>query len=219
MNRLNHHPSIPNNNSDMNISQQSNLLNIHQLITQRTTMPSKCPNSSRNILQIDPIDHNWAPFYFRCDYKPNSKNSERKHPWLDEGFVTKEIFYSHVFKAGGTTIQAALKRLAAKGKLRELTKFETTQYIVTGGSVMRLSNRRDRGGTYGENRIFNNFLNDDALIFSFVRDPIDKFLSAFYEAHVRLLVSKEIKKHGIPRIREYKKLSGIEIMRAWIDNI
>ena len=214
-------------NKSGNISKRTNhqtiqtqySLNISDLIHQRTTMPPKCIDSSHNLLEIEPKSHNWAPFYFRCNYKPKFRNIHQKIPWSDEAFITKELFYNHVFKAGGSTIQNALTELARNGKLKSLTKLNSNNFVISGGKIAQFSTRKNKIGRYGQNTVLNNFLNDDTIIFSFVRDPVDKFLSAFYEAHIRILKDHEVTDDGIPRILEYEKLTGIEIMRAWIDAI
>ena len=190
--------------------------NITHLMKQRITMPVKCLNSTHNLINITPSDHNWAPFFFRCQY--NQATTYPHYPWSNEAFITKELFYDHVFKAGGTTIQSSLTALARDDKL-SLTAFPGEDYVISGGDIAGNSRITVNGtGKFHQNKILNEFLNDDAILFSFVRDPIDKFLSAFYEAHIRLFDDGE-SRDKIPRLSEYDDLTGLEIMRAWIDKI
>merc|ERR1719334_1758091 len=40
---------------------------VQSVRTMRLQRPSKCPNSTRRILSTSPSEHNWAPYYFRCN--------------------------------------------------------------------------------------------------------------------------------------------------------
>eukprot|EP01083_Nonionella_stella_P040494 109887_1 len=178
---------------------------MQKIIDHRNQMPRKCTSHSSDVLHFDPVSHNWAPYYYRCNYLVNRSLDKRQ--WCAEAFVTPDIFYNHVFKAGGTTIQGGLIHLTADKKLTNLNKLHS-EYVVPGGEIAN-------NPEFSLKNMFE-FLNEDALRFTFLRDPIDKFLSAFYEAHYR--ISKdEFDVNTLPlRERENPDLSTIQILRIWI---
>ena len=181
----------------------------------RLQPPARCPNSTHYLLPTTPADHNYAPYYFRC-----SDISHRHHPpsfkWsiVGEGFLSKELFYDHVFKAGGTTIQQNLKMLIKQGILANLTTMGP-KYIIHG-----IGNDPKKNTSLPKHidiPSFYSFINNDTISFSFVRDPIDKFLSAFHEVHLRYFVTHEYLKLPFAVADKYGDKSGIQIMRMWID--
>ena len=94
-----------------NITSQQNISSsIQYIISQRTTLPKKCINSTQNTLHINPIDHNWAPYFHRCKYKLNQYQINGFQKYIGEVFISKELMYQHIYKSGGTTIQKGLER-------------------------------------------------------------------------------------------------------------
>eukprot|EP01083_Nonionella_stella_P139205 424133_1 len=147
---------------------------MDQLLNQRTTMPPQCNNSKNNIINVEPMDHNWAPYYLRCKYMPLD-GSAQSNRWFEEGIVTKELIYSHIFKAGGTTIQRGILKLIENNKIIDLTPFLTDHVKIVHGGI-----------TYNNYDKVTQFMDDDTVSFSFVRDPLSKFLSAFFETSSRI---------------------------------
>ena len=146
------------------------IFNIIEMMHQRTTMPSKCDDSTNDMIKITPKNHNCAPFYLRCKMKqPMSIFSNRKN-WFAEAIITKQLFYNHVYKAGGTTIMNILQNMINDEKLSS----SSDEYL----------NGQSQFGEWKDtipsrNQVLKNYLNDAGIIFSSVPDPIDKFLSAF----------------------------------------
>ena len=178
----------------------------------RIRRPLRCSNSTHHLLPITPSDHNWAPFYFRCNDLYH-RDYPLKRPWIDEGLISKELFFVHVFKAGGTTIRLNMNDLMTNGIVRNLT-FLGSEFVIYGGPLNRFSKTED--GKYSQHSILDKFIDNNTITFSFVRDPIDKFLSAFYEAHYRHFNLSEFRS---PLAAKYGDKSGIQIMRLWIDEM
>eukprot|EP01083_Nonionella_stella_P104928 301327_1 len=184
---------------------------MSKIIEYRLQIPPKCSISRAS----NPITskHNWAQYYFRCKYMVH--HPAPKSPWIAEAFVTKDIFYNHVFKAAGTTIQGGLVQLARHGKLKNLNTFDS-EWVIHGGQF-------ENNPNFSSQNIFN-FLNDNALIFTFIRDPLAKFLSAFYEVYYRIVMEQQTGQthpNGLPQSNETfnSSLSGIQILRIWIDHM
>ena len=187
---------------------------LQQIREARIKPPQRCSNSIHHLLPIIPFDHNWAPYYFRCNELNHPPKSE-KRPWIDEGIITKELFYDHVFKAGGSTIQGNIRRFLNHGMFHNFTQIGP-DVVIKGGEFRKNSKRPN--GKYSQHSILDNFLDNNTITFSFVRDPVDKFLSAFHEVNYRIFDSSQI--HNMDYLtRKYGNKTGIEIMRLWIDEM
>eukprot|EP01083_Nonionella_stella_P096282 270583_1 len=175
------------------------LVSWDMIIKERDKMPSKCDNSKdKNIMEISPVFNNWAPFWYRCNISWRKHESYFNYQY--HMYLTKEINYNHVFKAAGSTINHGLDRLISK-HIINITKYNTS----------RPSNiYMNRDITRNEYR---NFMNDQTFVFTFIRDPISKFLSGFYEVNRRLRSPKAL------RLSKYdlRSMQGIDILRLWID--
>ena len=182
----------------------------------------RCPNSTYYLLPTTPSDHNYAPYYFRCRDVSHQSTSHRqqsfsKKPWLDEGFLSKELFYDHVFKAAGSTILGNLGVLIKRGILANLTKLGIDYFIR--GDRRKDNFQRNGPWTWIHPVSFYHFIDNNTISFSFVRDPVDKFLSAFYEIHYRYFVSHQRQHLPLGVTHENIDKSGIQIMRLWIDEL
>eukprot|EP01084_Bolivina_argentea_P259365 437620_1 len=165
------------------------------IISQRTKFPLPCNYSSQqNIVKISPETNNWLPYYLRCNYIIPALTIN--DGIAGELFYSKQLNYIHNYKAGGSTIQIGLNKLNIERKLN-------------------INGQIHRGGISKGN--FTKFVNSDATIFTFIRDPIEKFLSAFAEA-----IKRHIKKGG-KGMRKYDidfyEMSGIQVLRIWIANM
>lgn len=128
---------------------------------------------------------------------------------FSEATCTKEICYNHIYKSGGTTILYGLNQLMDENKFINLTLYyDPNQTIIAknanGNHFVKLPIDNYLHFIYNSNCNCNsssnsncNFnckyksqiiANNNFLLFTFVRDPIDKFLSAFYEIHRRLIL-------------------------------
>eukprot|EP01083_Nonionella_stella_P092847 260060_1 len=182
---------------------QDRLLN--SIIETRTKVPIRCDNSTHNVIETNPIDHNWALFYLRCKFRL------RKHPTrhlkvpFGEGIVTKSVFYTHVFKGGGSTIQVGLSKLCDDHVLGNCSAYQN-RYIHLGG-----------GNTSVPVSVLLDYLQNTTIKFTFVRDPIDRFLSGFYEVNKRIVEDEEPLKPKTVSELDFEQMNGIELMRAWVD--
>ena len=95
--------SITNQNDTQSIQNKMNF--VSNVIKQRTMLPLKCNKTKHKIINIDPMHHNWAPYYFRCNFL--SPNFNYTLPVVEEVFITKELVYKHVYKAKRRTIYKA----------------------------------------------------------------------------------------------------------------
>jgi len=120
-------------------------------------------------------------------------------------WMNSEVGYLHNYKCGGSSVQDALTKLSQ---------------IDLRGESFYDDPRRGRVNLYGATPKFltqSGWRNDpepwyrkmsELFLFSFVRDPVDKFLSSFYEVHTR--------NHSSDRVwrkLEVDQYSGIERMR------
>ena len=176
----------------------------------RTKRPRRCPNSSHPLFPITPSNHNWAPYYFRCNDLYHRRKAV-KPQWMSEAVLSKELFYVHVFKAGGTSVMGNIKRMSQNGIFRHLTPLESDISLFRGDLFVNNSK-------YSQSSILENFIDDNTITFSFVRDPVDKFLSAFYEAH-RPMHAWNHSEYRVELAAKYKDKSGIHILRLWMDEI
>ena len=146
------------------------------------------------------ISTNWVKYFSKCTF--NHFDSTSAFP---EMVFTKEISYNHIYKAGGSAITEALNKLISTNRLINLTLYHDD----SGKNVARNKNGNLFSGMeikdylqFVHNRNVNNSKNGpsgnnisltrghaeyDSLLFTFVRDPIDKFLSAFYEIYRRVI--------------------------------
>ena len=100
---------------------------------------------------------NWVQQYKRCNFNNSNTIVGELYtdPLIMEYLRKYNLFYIHIYKAGGTTIRNGLNKLISCNKL-QIKKDKTT-------------------------------INNSKLTFTFVRDPISKFLSAFFEINKRIL--------------------------------
>ena len=145
---------------------------------------------------------------------------------MDAAIITKELLYVHVFKAGGTTIIGNVLAFLNEQTfnptiLQHLTPLGP-EVVIPGFDIKNYSKTPD--AKYSQHSILDNFIENNTTTFSFVRDPVDKFLSGFYEVNRRVFVTKEIRiaraDKGLRALVErYGNKSGIEIMRSWMKEI
>eukprot|EP01084_Bolivina_argentea_P266722 452525_1 len=100
-------------------SNNTKSLDMHSLITQRTTKPSPCNTSKHKISMIKPETHNWAPYFHRCNFHRNIEPEIS----IGQGWFTKQLSYVHIYKAGGSTIDLGLSKLAKANQLINLTAY------------------------------------------------------------------------------------------------
>ena len=185
----------------------------------RIRRPPRCSNSTHHVLPITPSDHNWAPFYLRCNDLYNRHHPE-KRPWIDEGLISKELFYVHVFKAGGSTIRINMNDLMNEGIVSNLTLLGST-FVIYGGDLNEYS--KTENDKYSQHSILDDFIDNNTITFSFVRDPVDRFLSAYYETHFRRMTTDEnYGMKGRERMavqRGDHKHPKLDIMRLWTQEI
>eukprot|EP01084_Bolivina_argentea_P121624 215538_1 len=98
---------------------------------ERTQTPVRCNNSDHSILNINPASHNWVPYFFRCNFSTHLVNI---NPIIGEVFLTKELVYFHVFKAGGSTIQNGLEKLIKQKQLINFTLYVGTDHYIFSGA-------------------------------------------------------------------------------------
>ena len=167
-----------------------------------------------NIQCLHKESHNLAPFYNRCQHiiKSNkTHNKSRIYGLLKEGIITKQFIFSHVYKSGGTTIQAGLRKLFRENHLNKLDIFpDTIDGFITQGAERH------------EYKHIFKFITDETFVFTFVRDPISKFLSGFGEVSRRQLKNPKWiqlmnKIHDMTIEDAYFSQTGIELMRIWLD--
>ena len=190
--------------SNINISTSISInktIEIKDIIKERITTPSQCKNSShKNLLNIFPTKNNWTPYYLRCNFKYFNKTSNMI---VGELFFSKELNYIHLYKAGGTTIQTGLDKLQMDKKLK-ITKYKES----------RQSNIYFGAGKDGIHRnVFNNFISNNSIIFTFIRDPLNKFLSGFFEANKRRNIQRN------KNVKVNKNGKAYDLLREWISNI
>ena len=101
----------------------------------------------------------------------------------------------------------------ADGVVSNLTLLGST-FVIYGGDLSEYSKTED--DKYSQHSILDEFINNDTITFAFVRDPVDRFLSAFYEAHYRELKAEDFRSGMKGRGRGK---SGIETVRLWIGEI
>eukprot|EP01083_Nonionella_stella_P096283 270584_1 len=169
--------------------------NWNTIIRQRDKMPSKCDHSKdRDTIQITPVFHNWAPFWLRCAIPWGTRRHMRTM------FLTKEINYIHVFKAAGTTINSGLERLSSQ-HIINITKYNTSRASNVYGDESRVPRRK-----------YLKFINDQTFVFTFIRDPISKFLAGFFEQN------RKLRSPALLNLTKYdlRTMKGIDILRLWI---
>eukprot|EP01083_Nonionella_stella_P211942 765833_1 len=190
---------------DINTTQSTPSIGWEEAMKQRETMPSKCNDSSRNILEINPTSNNWAPYWYRCDIikRPHKAKYPRANGDVyGQVFISKELGYVHVFKAGGSTIQSGLDRLSKNQSIMNVTAYDESRssknYVIPfeGLSLHQLLD----------------FINDQTFVFTFIRDPISKFLSGFFEISRRRQSAQTLRL----KRQHVEKMEGIDVLRLWI---
>ena len=138
---------------------------------------------------------NWVSYFESCTF-----NYFDAKDLFAEITLTKEVSYCHIYKSGGTTVMHGLNELIDEKRLIDFTLY----CDPNGKKRARNSNGNDFSGikisdylnfVYDINSINSQVINNitrfefvnDNLLFTFVRDPIDKFLSAFYEIYRRVI--------------------------------
>eukprot|EP01084_Bolivina_argentea_P104307 186778_1 len=184
---------------------------LTSIMKQRTTPPEKCNNNmdSSNPINIYNTTHNWLPYYLRCNYKPKQDVNDSKIfnfiLGIRYGVLSNELIYSHIFKAGGTTIKMGIQKLQHDNK----TSF-TSLYV------------NDNGGLSKQD-IEYRINNSHTFAFTFVRDPISRFLSAFYEYNRRAIlysgynrgkqISHQILNQFGMKLSQYKHSDPMKLLR------
>eukprot|EP01083_Nonionella_stella_P243974 849616_1 len=185
---------------------------IQVLLNRRLKMPTNCKDD----FHIEPMDHNWLPYYSRCKYMPFDLH--HSHPpapdgAIVEGIITKQFIYSHVFKAGGTTINHGIFKLIKNKKLIHLTPYKDTLFA---------RNYMLKNKTYDYSNIAS-FMDNKTVTFTFIRDPLSKFLSAFFEVSKRFVtdIRYQNKKKRIESAMkiDYQRHEPLDILRKFIRKI
>ena len=148
------------------------------------TISRKCDNPFRTgkpnefrTLNVSEMPMNYVPFLNRCSINKTVFASNHAE-WL-EMFINSEIGYIHNYKVAGTTIMESFHTLAKSKKLRG--EFVLNQ----SGDIIRWNRRFLRQSQYFQHREEWYSMMTDIFLFSLVRDPIDRLLSAFYEVNTR----------------------------------
>ena len=188
-----------------------------------------------SLLNIKPVSHNLLPYYKRCVYKPEH---EYLPPGMDEfgamhyGILSKVLLYQHVFKAGGTTIMSGIKSLIRDQKMLNLTKitkkFAARTQLKKNSILISSEFETKYKGLFRDE--IDKYVDKDALIFTFIRDPLSKTLSAFYEINWRAYfgetnLQKKIYRYrlhqslGISAWWKYTKIDAMEAFQRFIKRI
>merc|ERR1712228_519149 len=159
---------------------------------------------------------NWAPYYFRCEFEPNSfPTSPCLNLMYTKSSTRKNFLYSHIFKAGGTTIINGMGKYFANK-----SEYGDPQYEECGLNHYRASEFLKIMESMNANAMMN--------IFTFARHPISKYLSAFLEVNKRYFDSKwypvysskkRIKLLKMLNITwlQYTKMTPLNILRMTLD--
>ena len=153
---------------------------LDRVLKLRTTAPTTICNPDDAVhrrtewdrLNTDRLPPNLMPFANRCAMHILSENAEFTELWTNN-----ETTYNHVYKCGGTTIWNALDRLQ-KG---ELMNGRGIKYKLHRDDSFLL---RDNDYYWDHHRYFNDYFRRN-FMFSFVRDPVDRSLSSYYELAVK----------------------------------
>eukprot|EP01084_Bolivina_argentea_P104308 186779_1 len=140
------------------------------IMEQRTTPPKKCNNNKDSNNTIYNPTHNWLPYYLRCNYK--AKRDVNDYTFIMGiifGVLSNELIYSHIFKAGGTTITIGIEKLQQDNKTSLTSFYSFSGSLSTKDIEYRVNNSKP-------------------FAFTFVRDPISRFLSAFFEYNRRVIL-------------------------------
>ena len=119
------------------------------------------------------------------------------------------MIYYHIYKAGGTTIQKILSQLVTKHMVDFGGKFDgdhINRHVIWWKYLINAYNNNTK---YLLNKIKPKLLNDSNIYkFTFIRDPIERFLSGFYEINRSNFAKTDL-----------KNMSGIELLRKLIVSI
>ena len=181
---------------------------MSELLAQRLRAPTeKCANPYRTgaatefaRLNVSALPNNLAPFLNRCALN-RSVFASNHNEWA-EMFLNSRLGFVHNFKAAGTTVQESLHRLAKRGKLRGEFVLNQT------GDVLRWNRRFLAQSQYTERRAEWLEVMSAVFLFSMVRDPIERVLSAFFEVSARQSGTRLFQRLGIDG------LQGIHRLRA-----
>ena len=172
--------------------------------------------------------HNLVPYYQKCRYNPEyiSPGMEQ-YGAMYHGILTKQLIYKHVFKAGGTTIQKGIRTLIHDKKLINLTFLKKKKKFkrLIDSVLVSTDFVRAKDGLFLKD--INKYIDKDALIFTFIRDPISKALSAFFEINFRAYFSQSrtiyrrriINNLNFKNWKQYKDLDGMTAFQHFIDII
>ena len=137
--------------------------------------------SQSNVFMVEEISPNLAETFSKCNVETNNFGKIKKDRFIHEGFISSKLVYYHIYKAGGTTIQKLLTKLVQENKVN-LDKFDKEKVNRDVIWWKYLLKSYDNNTEYLFNVIKPKLLNNKNIYkFSFVRDPIERFLSAFYE--------------------------------------
>ncbi len=188
-------------------------------------LPMRCDvNKSSSNLSIDPSTDNLISYYRSCIYKPKHRpSSTNEFAAMYYGIISKELIYQHVFKAGGTTIIDGINNLYRDHKIK-LTQTNFTKKGIELLNVFMLKQRSVKRIDIDAN------INKDALVFSFIRDPVSKVLSAFFEVNWRAYFPSHHDKYldrrddiihslGLSEWSDYAKIDGMDAFKMVIVKI
>ena len=182
-------PTITTNNKNLDYCQHGyynshtfNKQDIDKLKTLRITSPKKIcnPNDIKNRrfewdrISMDNLPNNMVSFVNRCKLNifTDTENQE-----FAQAFSNNELTYNHVYKCGGTTIWNALDTMQKD----EMLNGHGIKYKLHKNDSFLL---QDNKYYWDHQEYFYNYWNHNFL-FTYVRDPIGRSLSGYYEMAVK----------------------------------
>ena len=159
------------------------------------------------------LSPNLANSFSKCNLENEAikyRFGKRKRDrFIEQGFISSKLVYFNVYNAGGTTIQNLLLELSTKHMVNFGGKFDKNKVdgdIIWWKYLLNSYNNTE----YLFNIIKPKLLNNPNIYkFTFIRDPIDRFLNGFYE----------INRPYFDKPNYNKDKTGIELLRMLIEQI
>eukprot|EP01084_Bolivina_argentea_P039542 73067_1 len=180
---------------------------LEQLVKQRTNPPTKICNEydlpNRNTewkrLNINNFPNNMLSYVNRCKLNIFTDNQEFTELWSNN-----QTSYNHLYKCGGTTIWNAMNQMQKDGLMNGIG----IKYKLHKNDSFLL---RDNDYYWEHEEYFYNYLNHN-FFFTYIRDPIDRSLSSYYELAVKdtkilnQVLAKDIDEDNVKGIYRYRLL-------------